>query len=108
MHPASADANFALQFRESVDNRGRVELLFRFELAVNAALADAGVRGDFVDQHEIEFPVGEEFRGALEYSLAQERGGRPAAAVFAANRRRNRLSLNAQIGNLPAFEFVDR
>jgi len=83
-------ANLALQFRKSVDYRRRVQLLFRSELAVDAALADAGVRGDLVDQHEIEFPVGKEFRGALEYSFTQERSRRPAAAVFAANQRRNR------------------
>ncbi len=80
-------ANFALQFREPIDYRGPVELLFRFELTVNAALADAGARGDLVDQHQIEFPFGEEFGGASEYPFTQERRGRPAAAVFAANRR---------------------
>src|ERR1019366_2971039 len=66
-------ANFALQFGESVDYRGRVELLFRFELAVNAALADPGVSGYLVDQRQFEFPFGKEFRRAQQDSFADER-----------------------------------
>src|ERR1019366_947140 len=100
-------ANFAPQFGESVDYRGRVELLFRFELTVNAALANPGVSGDLVDQYQLEFPFSKEFRGAQEDSLADERRGRPATAFFAANRRRNRLALGAHDWKPAIIEFVD-
>jgi hypothetical protein len=54
-------ANFALQFGESADHRRGVQLFLRSELPVNAAFADAGACRHFIDQHEFEFPLGEEF-----------------------------------------------
>ena len=54
-------ANFALQLGKSANHRRRVELFLRSELAIDAAFADAGASRHFIDQHEFEFPFGEEF-----------------------------------------------